>query len=225
MALRKTPARAAILVVGAIAIGGVRPAHAQAWNYPAFQPPVLVAREFNFGVASAGDEGTTGIFQWREHVGPRSQFALDAGIASPSGGKNYVLLGASGGYQLLQSTADMPLDLLATFGGYAAVGSPTNIVRLPVGVSIGHRFPLEGMLAVTPFAHPRVSLDICSESRFCGDNRSKLNVNFDVGADLELSRQLSLRGAVTFGGTGYGGRDRTGFGISLAVRPQGLVRR
>ncbi|MGI8496569.1 MAG: hypothetical protein ACR2OG_03155 [Gemmatimonadaceae bacterium] len=225
MALRSRRAGAAIILAAAVALGGARPVRAQAWNYPAFQPPALVTREFNFGVASAGDEGTSGIFQWREHVGPRSQFALDFGLASPSGGKTYFLAGGSGAYQLLQSTADMPLELLATFGGYAALGSPTNIVRLPVGVSIGHRFPLEGTLAVTPFAHPRISLDICSQSRYCGDNRTKLNVNFDIGADVELSRQLSLRGATTFCGTGFSGRDHTGFGISLAVRPQGLARR
>ncbi len=47
-------------------------ASAQAWAYPAFQPPRVINREFNFGVADASDAGTSLIFQWREGLTPRT---------------------------------------------------------------------------------------------------------------------------------------------------------
>src|SRR5688572_13020377 len=62
--------------------------HAQAWAYPAFQPPRVINREFNFGIADAGNAGTTLVFQWREGVNPRTQLSFDAGFADPDGQDN-----------------------------------------------------------------------------------------------------------------------------------------
>src|SRR5687767_1112248 len=92
-------------------------AEAQAWAYPAFQPPRVMDREFNFGVADAGDAGTTLVFQWREGLSPRTQLSFDVGFADPDGRQNgKLLLGAQFAGLLTQATADMPLDFLATGG-------------------------------------------------------------------------------------------------------------
>ena len=61
-----------------LAIAAPVVADAQAWAYPAFQPPRVLNREFNFGVADAGHAGTTLIFQWREGLTPRTQLSFDA---------------------------------------------------------------------------------------------------------------------------------------------------
>ena len=59
------PSRAATIrrVLGRLAIVAivVAPvtAGAQAWAYPSFQPPRVMNREFNFGIADAGHAGTT----------------------------------------------------------------------------------------------------------------------------------------------------------------------
>src|SRR5215216_2056557 len=90
-------------------------AGAQAWAYPSFQPPRVMNREFNFGIADAGDAGTSLMFQWREGLSPRTQLSFDAGFADPDGeGNGKVLLGGQFAGMLTEASADMPLDFLLT---------------------------------------------------------------------------------------------------------------
>jgi len=220
--MRKS-ARAA-LAAAALALPAT--AGAQAWAYPSFQPPRVINREFNFGVADAGNAGTSLVFQWREGLTPRTQLSLDVGFADPEGeGNGKLLLGGQFAGMLNQATAEMPLDFLATGGVGFAVGDGSDLVRVPFGVSIGHRFPLEGNFAVTPYVHPRLSIDICSD---CGpegdDSETDLGIDFDIGVSFEVSRSLSFRVSALFGGSDTFG-DSDGFGISLAYAPAALSSR
>ena len=61
------------------------PLAAQAYNYPALQTPRIVDREYNFAAASAGNAGTSLLFQWREGLNADWQFSLDGGLAAPKG--------------------------------------------------------------------------------------------------------------------------------------------
>lgn len=195
-------------------------AHAQAWAYPSFQPPAVTTREFNFGIADAGNAGTSILFQWREGFSSRSQFSLDFGIADPDGRglDNVVFIGGQYAHQLARASADVPLDFLLTAGAGIASGNNTTL-RVPVGVSIGHRFPLDGALALTPYVHPRVSLDFCGG---CSRDESQVGISFDVGANLEITRVLAIRGTAFFGGSDRFGED--GIGLSLVWTPPGLRR-
>ena len=194
------------------------PIAAQGWNYPSFNHPQIMSREFNFGLADGGDYGTALVFQWREGFGIRTEMKLDVGFADPDDSDAYFIVGAGLGQRLAVATPDMPLDLVLTAGLYGAFGD-VNLFRVPVGLSVGHRFPLEGAMAVTPYVHPRVSIDFCSDCP--GDDDSDISINFDLGADLELSRQLSLRFAALFAGGDLFGDD-DGFGVSIAWRPAAL---
>lgn len=195
---------------------------AQAWAYPAFQPPRVTNREFNFGVADAQSAGTSLIFQWREGLSPRTQLSLDVGFADPDGeGNGKLLLGGQFAGMLTEAKAEMPLDFLGTVGLGLAFGDGGNLVRIPFGVSIGHRFPLEEGFAITPYIHPRVSLDICSDCGPDGDNENELGVDFDIGVNFEVTKQLAFRVSALFGGSDTFG-DSDGFGISLAWSPPGL---
>lgn len=195
------------------------PVAAQGWNYPSFHHPHIMSREFNFALADGGDAGTALVFQWREGFGIGTELNLDVGFADPDAGNSRFIVGGGFGRRLTSATADMPLDVLITAGLYGAFGDP-NIFRIPIGLSVGHRFPLEGAMAVTPYVHPRVSIDLCSNC-FAGGDDTDISINFDLGADLELSRQLSLRFAALFaGGDAFGNDD--GFGISLAWKPAAL---
>jgi hypothetical protein len=199
-------------------------AGAQAWAYPAFQPPRVMTREFNFGVADAGHAGTSLVFQWREGLSPRSQLSLDVGFADPDGeGNGKFLFGGQFAGLLTEAKADMPLDFLGTVGLNMAIGDGGNLVRVPFGVSVGHRFPLDEGFAITPYAHPRISLDICSDCSKSGDNETDLGIDFDLGVNFEVTRQLSFRVSALFGGSDTFG-DSDGFGISLAWSPPGLSR-
>ena len=219
-----TARRAFARAVIAVAFAVPATAGAQAWAYPSFQPPRVMNREFNFGVADAGDAGTSLIFQWREGLSTQSQLSFDVGVADPDGkGNGKFLLGGQFGYLFTQATAEMPLDFLGTAGVNFAFGDGGNIVRVPLGVSIGHRFPLEDNFAITPYIHPRVSIDICSDCGGTNNDQSEtdLGIDFDLGANFEVTKQLSFRVTALFGGSDTFG-DSDGFGISLAWTPPGL---
>jgi hypothetical protein len=219
-ALRRAFTRAAV----AAAIVAPAAAGAQAWAYPAFQPPRVMTREFNFGVGDAGRAGTSLVFQWREGLSPRTQLSLDVGFADPDGeGNGKFLLGGQFAGLLTEAKAEMPLDFLGTVGLNMALGDGGNLVRIPFGVSVGHRFALDEGFAITPYAHPRISLDICSDCSKSGDNETDLGIDFDLGVNFEVTRQLSFRVSALFGGSDTFG-DSDGFGISLAWSPPGLSR-
>ena len=208
------------LTTAALSLVAASTVEAQAYNYPAFQPPRTTMREFNFGVASGDDYGTSLVFQWREPVGSRTQLTLDAGFGDPDGGlDSFFFLGGTLGYQLKRSTADMPLDLLLTAGLNGAFGD-FNLYRVPVGVSVGHRFPLEGQLAITPFVHPRLMMEFAD---FDGGDDSEVGLGFDIGADFEFTPRMSMRLGVVLGGTDYF-EDQSAFGVSLAWRPARTAR-
>jgi hypothetical protein len=213
--------------IGALAtLGGASTLSAQAWSYPSFQPPRVVERDFNFGVADAGSAGTSIVFQWREGVAPRTQLSLDVGLADPDGrnSNNYFLFGGQYAYQISQSRPDVPLDFLFTGGLFAAFGGGSNLIRIPAGVSIGHRFPLDQGFAITPYIHPRISIDFCNECGPDGDSDSELGIDFDLGATFELTRQLAIRASATFGGSDISYRNNDGFGVSFSWAPPVLNR-
>ncbi|HVE79066.1 MAG TPA: hypothetical protein VNA89_09410 [Gemmatimonadaceae bacterium] len=190
-------------------------AGAQAWNYPALQAPT-VSREYNFVVADGDAFGTSFVFQWRNPTGARSQLSFDGGMADTDA-ETYFMLGAAYSYQLARSRRDMPVDVLLTAGLNGAFGDPSNFYRIPVGVSVGHRFPLEGRIAITPYAHPRLAIDHCAD---CTVDETQIGVAFDLGADVEFSPQLAMRVAAGFGGSDFF-TDESTLGISLAWTPAG----
>jgi hypothetical protein len=189
-------------------------AHAQAWNYPSFQTPRVVNREFNFAVFSSGDGGTGLLAQWREGIAPDWILELEGGFTSPPHIDTHGLIGGALGYQLARETKDVPLDFLLTGGFYDAFGNP-NTFRIPVGVSIGHRFALDNGMAITPFAVPRLSIDHSPDD-------TKLGVEFDIGGSFELTQQLAVRLLGTFGGSNALPND-PGIGFSVAWTPLGLA--
>ena len=204
----------AVLFVPAVARG-------QSYTYPSFQLPTLVEREYNFAAADAGRAGTTLLFQWREGVSPVWQVGLDAGLADPDGSTmTRVVFGGHVAWQMARATTDFPFDVALTGGlGYSGVDGHT-VLRLPVGASVGHRFALDRGMSITPYAHPRLSLDRCNDCR-AGTADSKLNVAIDVGGSLQVTEQVALRVVVTAGGSDFTGSGN-GIGVSVAWMPKGL---
>jgi hypothetical protein len=191
---------------------------AQAWAYPAFQPPRVIVREYNFGIADSDRGGATLVFQWREQSGPQTQFSFDVGIADTDSDDLVAFGGVALGHRLGSASDEVPLDFLLTAGIYLAIGDIT-FFRLPVGLSLGHRFDMGSGMSLTPYIHPRVSLDVCDDCR----DGSDLGFSFDLGLNFQLSRSVSIRGAAIFGGDDS--IDNDAFGISLAWTPPSLARR
>ena len=221
MTTRKVLVRAA--VVAALAVASAAPAAAQAYIYPAFQPPRTTTREFNFGLASADAAGTSLLFQWREGMAPRGQMSLDAGFADADGGTAF-FIGGQYARQLAVANATTPLDFLLTLGlGFASISPEAdgadnlNIFRVPVGVSIGKRFPLEGAMSLTPYAHPRLVIENCGSCGADGDGETEFGIEFDIGADFTFSPTIGMRFGARLIGTDLSEDDA--FGVSLSWTP------
>ncbi len=197
------------------------PAEAQAWAYPAFQQSHVVDREFNFAVATADNGGTSFLAQWREGVVPgKQQFSIDAGLATVSGN----VIGFFGGtyaVQFISETAQQPLELLGALGANVAFGSGGTLFRVPVSVSLGHRFPLQGDLAITPYVHPDIALAVCSDCGARGRGDANVDIGIGFGVNFEVTHQVALRLDTSFGSSSFGSSDATvGFGVAWS--PMGL---
>lgn len=210
---------AACLALAALALSpAARVAGAQSWFTPSFQPPAVSTRDYT--VAVSANAGTAALFQWREGLDPNSHFGLEGGLVDGDGrGGTKLLLGGSYAYQLTRARAEQPLDLLFTAGAGLSVGDGPDVVRVPVGLSVGHRFPLEGGVAITPYVHPRLSLDLYGGTGSDGEE-VELSIDFDIGASVELTRQLALRASLVVSGANRS--DDVGFGLGLTYTPAGL---
>ncbi len=208
-----------LLALAALAASpAARSVEAQSWFTPSFQPPRPSTRDYTLGVAA--NAGTSVLFQWREGLGPESHFGVEGGLVDVDGeGGTKLILGGSYAYQITRATTTQPLDVLLTAGAGFAVGDGADLFRIPLGVSVGHRFALEGDMAITPYVHPRLSLDVLTGA---GDNvdNTDLSIDFDLGASFEITRQIALRGSLVLSGGRFS--DDVGFGIGLTIIPAGL---
>jgi len=221
MTMRTTVAFTLGALVAAVTVS--ERADAQASNYPSMQVPTASTRDYTAAVSSGA--GTTALFQWREGWAPRRHWQLDAGLIDRKGSDNLSLfVGAGIGQELANASGDQPLDLLFTAGAGAAFGGGSTVVRLPVGVSIGHTFDLEQGVALTPFVHPRASLDVASGKRGDGGSRSEVSLNFDLGVNLQVNRQFAVRAAAAFTGSELAGAQDS-FAIGFNWTPAQLARR
>ena len=191
---------------------------AQAANYPSLQLPTASSRDYTAAIASGS--GTLAIFQWREGAGTGMHLGLDAGVADYSGSNNLNLfVGGSIGREMLRATGEQPLDLLLTGGVGVGFGGGSTVFRVPVGVSAGHTFGLEQGMSLTPYVHPRLSIDICDDCGVSGGNRSELSLNFDLGVNFQVNRQFGVRAAVSLSGSDFFGDDS--FGLGFNWKPSG----
>lgn len=185
-------------------------ATAQAFTYPSLQLPTASIRDYTAAIASGG--GTSVLFQWREGAGEGMHVGLDAGFADPKNSNNLRLfVGGSIGRELVRASGDQPLDLLVTGGVGVAFGGGSTLFRIPVGVSVGHTFALDDGMSITPYAHPRLSLDVCQGCAGVGGH-STVGLDFDLGANFQVNRQFAVRAAGSFTGS-----NRLGSANAFAV--------
>lgn len=198
-------------------------ASAQFYSYPSFQIPQIAVREYNFAAADARSSGTSLLFQWREGVTESSHLTLDAGLADPNarGANARFLIGGAYASRVRSANESLPLDMVFTTGIGGSFGDSRSYLRLPVGLSVGHRFALDSAMYVTPYAHPRLALDYCSDCSATGRRDTSLGVDVDLGVAFELNRNLALRASALFAGSDFFGHD-SGFGVSLTWTPASI---
>ena len=197
-------------------------ARAQAWDYPSFQQSHVVNREFSADLADAGADGVSFLLQWREQIEPfQQQFSVDLGVASPNRRNSIGFFGGTYAYQLMSQSVEQPIELLGTAGANFAFGSSATVIRLPFGVSAGHRFPIQGGFALTPYVHPRLAVEFCNDCGTNGRGRSDLGLGFGFGANFEVNPQIALRIDTSFGFSSIASRDDA-IGLGVAWSPLGL---
>lgn len=195
---------------------------AQASNYPSLQMPTASIRDYTGAIASGA--GTSLLFQWREGVASAMHMGLDVGLTDRKGSENLlVFVGGSVGSEVLRAQGEQPLDILLTGGLGLAFGGGATILRVPVGASVGHTFELEQGMALTPYVHPRISLDLCSDCGNRGQRRSEISLNFDVGVNYRVNRQFAVRVAGGFSGSDFFG-SQDAFAIGLTWTPPAVGR-
>ena len=112
------------------------------------------------------------------------------------------LVGGDFRARLIEYSESFPLDGALTLGFGANVGSGVDSYYVPVGISLGRRFELEGSkTSFIPYAHPVLV------PRFGGGD-SHVDFALGLGVDMRFSRNFAVRAS---GGLG----DIDGVGISL----------
>jgi hypothetical protein len=95
-----------------------------------------------------------------------------------------------------------PLDGALTVGFGTNLGDGPDLFFLPVGISLGRRFELEGSKTTfTPYAHPVIVPTF-------GSGDDDVNFALGLGVDIRFSQSWSVRAS---GGLG----DIEGVGVSL----------
>ncbi len=119
-------------------------------------------------------------------------------------GDTRLLLGADFRTRVVRSTARFPLDGALTIGLGLNAGDGPDVVLVPVGLSLGRRFLLEGSkVSFVPYVHPVLV------PRFSSDD-SDLDAALGLGVDIRFSSTVDFR---VSGGVG----DIEGISLGLAV--------
>lgn len=191
---------------------------AQAFHYPALQLPTVSTRDYTGAVV--GGAGSTLLFQWREGWSADRHLQLDLGLSDQRGSASLLLFAGGGvAQQLVRASEAQPLNMVLTGGAGAGFGKGLTFIRIPFGVSLGHSFELENDMSITPYLHPRASLDLCSSCSERGSRKSELSLSFDLGAAFQVTREFGIRVAGSFSGSDLaGGNDNFSVGLSWTPR-------
>jgi hypothetical protein len=222
--MRRASTRA--LLTAAMLLGaswGASPLRAQTMPLPALQLPEVSARDYTAALVGGG--GTAALVQWREAVNGRTHWQLEGGLADVTGRSSPMVLLGIGAARSLQGTVPAsPFQMLLTGGATLSVGGSASVVRVPVGVSVGRGIELEGGTRLTPFVHPRVSLDYCARCGVGEGSRSTVSINADIGAAWRFDPKWELLAAFSYTGSELVTRDET-VTIGLRLVPEALKRR
>jgi hypothetical protein len=194
------------LLVAAVIAFSARGAAAQETGTPMFKAPYRAFTNHEFGAAfSDPGEGVSFALEGFYSYGRgNNDFGLRAGIADPEGeGDTRILLGGDFRTKVLSYSESFPLDGALTVGAGINIGDGDDLIYLPVGLSVGRRFELEGSKTTfTPYAHP-VLVPVLGAS-----GGSDVGFALGLGVDLRFSQDWSAR---VSGGVG----DLEGVGLAL----------
>jgi hypothetical protein len=193
------------LLVAAVFSLSARDSAAQETGTPMFKAPyrAFTSHEFGLAFSDPGEGVSFALEGFYSHGRGSNDFGLRAGFADPEGaGDTRILLGGDFRTRILSYSESFPLDGALTVGAGINLGDGDDVVYLPVGISLGRRFELEGSRTTfTPYAHPTLVPVLGAAG---GDD---VGFALGLGVDMRFSRDWSLR---VSGGVG----DIEGVGIA-----------
>ena len=194
-----------ILAVTLLA-GAAATSAAQETGTPIFKAPYRAFTTHELG-ASFSDPGSGVSFAlegfYRYGHGPYDLSVRGGWLDLNGSAGHRVLLGADARTTILTYSESFPLDGALTLGFGAQLGDGPDSYLIPIGISLGRRFNLEGSnTTFVPYVHP-VLVPVF------GGGDSNVDAALGLGVDVRFSEDLALR---VSGGIG----DIEGVGISLA---------
>jgi hypothetical protein len=193
------------LLVAAFVALGTSSVAAQETGTPIFKAPYRAFSSHEFG-ASLSDPGSSADFAlegFYSYGRGNNDFGIRGGFADGAGGLDTrILLGGSFRTRVVSYSESFPLDGALTVGLGTQIGDGPDLFFLPVGISLGRRFELEGSnTTFTPYVHPVIVPTF-------GGGDDDVNFAFGLGVDVRFSQSWSVRAS---GGLG----DLEGVGVSL----------
>ena len=188
----------ALLVLPAAAV-------AQETGTPNFKAPYRAFNEHEFGASFSDYEAVSGALEGFYRYGRgQNDFGVRAGFADPSGeGDTRFLLGGEFRTQVLRYSDDFPLDGAITLGLGGNIGDGDDVFFLPVGISLGRQFDVEGSnTTFIPYVHPVLVPTF-------GGPGDEVEFALGLGVDVRFSERWAIRAS---GGLG----DIEGIGLSVA---------
>lgn len=193
------------ILVLALLAGSAASAAAQETSTPIFKAPYRAFESHEFG-ASMSDPGEgvgfalEGFYRYGKG---QHDFSVRGGFADVDGGDTAFLIGGDFRTQVLSYSESFPLDGALTLGLGGVFGEGDDIALLPIGISLGRRFDVEGSSTTfVPYVHPNIV-------PVFGGGDDDVDFTLGLGVDIRFSERWSVRAS---GGLG----DIEGVGITLA---------
>jgi hypothetical protein len=197
--------RGTVLLVS-VTLASAQISTAQETGTPIFKAPyrAFTSHELGGSVSDPG-EGVSYALEGFYRYGYRSiDLSVRGGFEDLNGSAGTrVLLGGDARAEVISYSESFPLDGAITLGFGANVGDGTDTYYIPIGVSLGRRFTMEGSKTTfVPYAHPVLV------PKFVGGD-SQIDAALGLGVDVRFSQNFAIR---VSGGLG----DIEGVGIGLA---------
>jgi hypothetical protein len=194
------------IVVLALLAGVAGTSSAQETGTPIFKAPyrAFTSHEFGVSLSDPGEGISLAVEGFYRYGKDANDFSIRGGFADLNGsGGTRLLVGGDFRTQVVSYSESFPLDGSLTLGLGANVGDGPDSYYVPVGVSLGRRFDLEGSnTTFVPYFHPVIV------PRFGGGN-SDVDFALGLGVDIRFSESWAIRAS---GGIG----DIDGVGVSVA---------
>jgi hypothetical protein len=177
----------ALLVVAWLA--GAASASAQETGTPAFKAPYRAFEDHEFGGTLSDAEGIDYALEGYYRYGRGDQdFSIRGGYADVGGDQDVaVLIGGDFRTKVLSYSDDFPMDGALTLGFGGIFGEGDDRYLLPIGISLGRRFDMEGSnTTFVPYLHPILVPSF-------GSDDSDVDFALGLGVDMRFSQSFAIR--------------------------------